>query len=89
MRVAALAQHRAAHRQHARLVRSVRVVAIAAIFGDRCVLPKIRSALFGVAVKAGVVQRLLYELQIVGRAMIAVTAAAIHFALAYRVGVRF
>jgi len=64
------------------------VVTITAIFRDRCVLPKIRTTFFCVAVKASVIQRLLYELQIVGRAMIAVTAAAVHFALAYGVGVR-
>jgi len=64
------------------------VVTITAIFRDRCVLPKIRTTFFRVAVKASVVQRLLYELQIGGRAMITVTAAAVHFALAYGVGVR-
>ena len=51
-------------------------------------LPKIRATFFCVAVKASVIQRLLYELQIVGCAMIAVTAAAVHFALAYGVCVR-
>jgi hypothetical protein len=53
--MAALTQHRTAHLEHAGVIRAVRVVAVAAIFGDRCMFPEIRAALFGVAVKTGVV----------------------------------
>ena len=44
-------------------------------------LPKIGTAFFGVTVKAGVVQRLLDELQLVCCAVRAVTATAVHLAL--------
>jgi hypothetical protein len=37
-------------------------MAIAAVFRDRCMLPQEGAALFGVAVEAGVIQRLLREL---------------------------
>lgn len=80
----ALAQHRAAHGQHAWMVGAVWVVTIAAVFSDRRVLPKIRSAFLGMAIEAGIVQRLLGKLQVTGRTMCAVAAAAIHFSLAYR-----
>ena len=65
----------------------MRIVAIAAIFGDRCVLPKIGATFFGMTIEAGVVKRLLDKLQITRRAMSAVAAAAIHLALADRVRV--
>ena len=82
--MAALAQHRTAHRKHARVIRAVRVVAVAAILGDRCMFPEIRAALFGMAVEAGVVQRLLGKLPLARITVSAVTAAAVHFTLAYR-----
>ena len=66
----------------------MRIVTIATIFRDRRVFPKIRSTLLGVTAEAGVVQRLLHELQVIGLAVIAVTAAAIHLALANGMGVR-
>ena len=67
----------------------MRIVTIATIFRDRRVFPKIRSTLLGMTAEARVIQRLLNELQIIGLAVIAVTAAAIHFALTNWVGVRF
>jgi len=65
----------------------MRIVTIAAIFGDRRVFPKIRTTFFCMTVKAGVVKCLLDKLQIARRAMSAVAAAAIHLALADRVRV--
>jgi hypothetical protein len=62
-------------------------MAIATILCDRCVFPKIGSTFFGMTVEAGVVQRLLHELKLIGLTMIAVAAAAIHLALPNRVGV--
>ena len=64
------------------------VVAIATIFGDRRVFPKVRSAFLGVAIEARIVERLLYELQIVRCTMRAMTAAAVHFSLSNRMRVR-
>ncbi len=60
----------------------MRIVTIAAIFGDRRVFPKIRATFFRMTVEAGVVKCLLDKLQIARCAMSAVAAAAIHLALA-------
>lgn len=88
LRVTALAEHRSAHRKHARVIRAVRIVAVAAIFRDRRMFPKIRAAFFGVAIKAGVVKRLLCELPFARITMRAVASAAAHFALANWVCIR-
>jgi hypothetical protein len=86
--VTALTQHWSSHGKHARVIGTVRIVTIAAIFGDRRMLPKIRATFFRMTIEAGVVQGLLHKLQIIGCAMIAMTAAAIHLALTYWVRVR-
>ncbi len=85
--MAALAQHRAARRQHARMVGAVRIMTSAAVLGDRRVFPQVGAALFGVAAEAGVVQRLPGELPLAGFTMRAVTPVAGHLALANRVRV--
>ncbi len=64
------------------MIGAVRIVAIAAILGDRRVFPKIRATFFCMTVEAGVVKCLLDKLQIARCAMSAVAAAAIHLALA-------
>jgi hypothetical protein len=89
LRVTALAQHWTAHGEHAGLVGTMWVMAIAAILGDQCMFPKVRSAFLGMTIKTGVVERLLCELQIIGCAMRVMAATAIHFALAYRMRIRF
>jgi hypothetical protein len=66
----------------------MRVMAIAAIFGDRSMLPKIRAALFGVAIEAGLIERYLGKLPLARCAMSAMAAAAIHLALPNRVRIR-
>ena len=63
----------------------MRVVAVATILGCRGMFPKIRSALFGVAIEACLVQRLLSKLQFTGFTVCAVAAAAVHLALPDRV----
>ena len=73
--MATLAEHRPAGRQHAGVIRAVRVVAIAAVFGSRRMLPQVRATLFGVAVEAGLVQRLLCELPLGCRAVRTVTSS--------------
>ena len=89
LRVTALTQHRATHREHAWVIGAVRVVAITAILGDRRVFPKIRSALLGVTIKAGVIKRLLRKLKFACCTVSAMAAAAVHFALADWMRVRF
>ncbi len=76
-----MAEHRAAHRKHAWMIRAMRVMAVAAIFYDRCMLPKVRAALFGMTVEAGIVECLTCELPLACLAMIAVASTAVHFAL--------
>ena len=63
------------------MVRTVRIMAAAAILGDRCVFPKVRPALLGMAAEAGVIERLPRQLPVAGFTVSAVTAAAIHLAL--------
>jgi len=87
--MAALAEHRAAHCEHARVIRTMWVVAVAAIFDDRCMLPKVGAALFGVTVEAGIVKCLTCELPFACRAMIAVASAAVHLALSNRMRIGF
>ncbi len=65
------------------------VMAVATILGHRCMLPKIRTALLGVAVKTGLVESHLGELPFARCAMCAMAATAVHFALPNRVGIRF
>ena len=64
-------------------------MAIAAVFSDRRMFPKKRSALLGMAIETGVVDRLLDELQFVCRAVRAMATAAIHLALANGMRVGF
>lgn len=87
--MAALTQHRPAHRKHAGLIGAMRIVAIAAVFSDWCMFPKKRSAFFGVAVETGVIDRLLDKLQVGCCAVSTVAAAAIHLALANGMRVGF
>jgi len=89
LRMAALAQHRSTHRKHAREIGTVRIMAIATVFGDRRMLPKIRSTLLGMAIEAGSVECLLRKLPFARITVGAVTTTAVHFALANRMGVRF
>jgi hypothetical protein len=51
--------------------------------------PKVRAALLGVAIKAGLIERHLGKLPFARCAVSAMTAAAVHFALPDRVGIRF
>jgi hypothetical protein len=86
--VTALTQHWSAHGEHAGMIGTVWVVTIAAIFGDWCVLPEIRPAFLSMTAKTRVIKRLLCELQLVGRTVIVVAAAAIHLALSNRMRIR-
>jgi len=89
LRVTTLAQHRAAHRQHAGIIRAMRVVAVATILGHRGMFPKIRSAFLRVAVEAGLIERHLGKLPFTRCAMSAMAAAAVHLALPDGVRIRF
>ena len=60
------------------------VVAVAAIFDDRCMLQKVGAALFGVTVEAGIVECLTCELPFACLAMIAVASTTVHLALTNR-----
>ena len=80
-----LAEHRATHRQHARMVGAVRIVAVATVLSNRGVLPEIRATLLGMTSKTGVVQRLPRKLPFARRTMSVVATAAIHLALPDRV----
>ena len=67
----------------------MRVVTGCAILGDRCVLPEIGPAHFGMALVTGLIDR-LPDHQLIGRVAVrAVTAAAIHLALRNGVRIRF
>ena len=88
LRVAALTQRRCSHAQHSRVIRSVWIVAVAAILGHRRVFPKVGATGFGVAVIAGVVGRRPRE-QSIGRVAVRiVAAAAVHLSLPHRVCIR-
>ena len=87
--MAALAEHWCAHRQHAGMIRAVRLVTRAAILRDRGVLPEIRPTLFSVAVEASLVERLLRELPLARVTVCTVAVAAAHLALADRMRIRF
>lgn len=63
------------------------IVTVAAVLGDRRMFPKIRAAFLGMAIKAGLVKRLLGKLPLARLAMGAVAAAAIHLALPNRVSI--
>lgn len=88
LRMAALAQRWGAHTQHARVIRAVRIVTITTVFGDRRVLPKVGPARFRVTVVASVIERRAGQHSIRRVAMRAMTAAAIHFAVSYGMGIR-
>src|SRR5512139_2842087 len=62
LRVARLAEQRSPRGEHAAARRPVRRVAVRAVLGDRRVLPEERTALVGVALVAGLVDRGLDEL---------------------------
>ena len=65
----------------------MRIVAVAAILDDRCVLPQVGPAFLGMAVEAGVVNRLARK-QTVGRVAVRVMASrAVHLALVERMRV--
>jgi len=66
------------------MIRTVGVVAIAAIFYDRRMLPKVGAALFGMTVEAGIVERLTRELPFACLAVSAMASAAVHLALSNR-----
>ena len=66
----------------------MRVVTVAAVLGNRSMFPKIRAALLGVAIKAGLIERHLGKLPFARRAVSAMTAAAVHLALPDRVRIR-
>src|SRR6056297_352721 len=85
--VTALAEHRPAQAEHARVARAVGLVAIGAVLGHRGVLPDERTAGLRMALPAGVVHRLARHLQLRGGAVRAVTGAAVHLALVQRMGV--
>ena len=66
----------------------MRVVAVAAILGNRCMLPKVRATLFGMAVEACLVQSLLSKLPFTGFTVCAVATTAVHLALPDRMRIR-
>ena len=84
----ALAEHRCAHGQHARVVRAVRVVAIATVLCDRRVLPQVRPACLRVAFETGTVDGRPGEQAFRGFAVRTMAARAVHLALPHTVCVR-
>lgn len=89
LRVTALAKKRGAPREHARMVRSVRVMAVRAVLGYRRVLPQERTTFLRVTLEAGIVHALPHELQLRCRAVRAVTGGTGHFAFIQGVRIRF
>lgn len=65
------------------------VMAVAAILADRCMFPKIRSALLRMATETRVIRGLPRKLTNVAFSMRAVTTATTHFAVENRVSVWF
>ena len=63
----------------------MRVMAVAAVFCNRRMLPQVRATLLGMAIKTGLVQRLPGELPLACLSVRAVATAAVHLALPYRV----
>lgn len=82
LRMTALAEQRRPAHQHSWLIRTMGVVTGGAVLGDRCVLPQEWTALFGVTLITGVVDRLTDEHHFRGRAVWAVTPGASHLSLA-------
>ena len=66
----------------------MRVVTITTVLGNWRMLPQVRATLLGVAVEAGLVERLLGKLPLARCAMSTVAAAAVHLALPDRVRIR-
>ena len=82
--VTGLTEEGRAHLEKRRLRRAVRIVTVAAVLGDRLVLPEKRSAVLGMAARAGLVDRVLHELRRRGRAVRRMAGRASHLALAQR-----
>ena len=89
LRMTTLAEQWRAARQHRGMVGSMGVVTRGAVFGYRGVLPQEWTALFGVALIAGVVDCLPREHRVRGRTVRAVTASAGDFPLAQWMRIRF
>ncbi len=84
LRMAALTKLRCTHRQHARLRRSMRVVAGATVFCNGCMLPKVRPTGFRMAAIAGVVEGLANQQLVQRLAVRAMAVATAHSALTDR-----
>ena len=83
--VALLAQERLPDLQHAGLVGAVRVMAIGAVFRYRLMFPQERTALVGVALIAGLIDRMFLQVGGRRRAMRVMAVGADHLALPDRV----
>src|SRR3972149_5312565 len=81
--MALLAQERAAYLQHAIFRSAVRIMTNRAILAHRRVLPQERTALFGVALIAGFVHRVLGQLRSGGRAVRIVAVGTDHLGFPY------
>ena len=84
-RVALLAQQRWALGQQCRVVAAVGLMTQGAGFGDRCVLPQVRPALFGMTGIAGVIDVIRCQQKIVVAIVNIVAVTAGHAAEAQRV----
>ena len=87
LRVAALAQHWAAHTQHAGMVRAVWVVTRRTVLGHRRMLPQVRASYLRVAIVASLVYALSDQQQLSRIAMRIVATTASHVAMLYRMSV--
>ena len=87
-KVALLAQIGLSADEQILVVRAMRRMAISAVFLYRRVFPQVWTANFCMAVVTGVVQSLPHQQQVRRFAVRVVTAAAVHLALANRMGVR-
>lgn len=86
LRMTALAQQRCSLGQHAGLIRTVRVVAVPAIFRDRRMFPEKRAALFRMTLVTGFVNGLPLQLRFQVLSVRAMAAGARHLAFVNGVG---
>ncbi len=85
LRVTALTQQGRPLAQHPGVIRAVGRMALGTVFGNGCVLPEKRAALFRVTLIAGLIHSLSHQLQLDARAVRAVARSAAHLARAQRV----
>ena len=82
--VTCLTQKRRPHLEQRRLYRTVRIVAVGAVLGDRLVFPEERPSILRMAAGAGLVDRVFHQLRGRRRAVRRMAGRAGHLALAQR-----